>query len=123
MFKRLLKVEVADTPSKHQKGLMFRNKLGEDEGMFFKFNSPQNLRFWGVNTYIPLAIAFVSPNKEIKKIDFISPCSDRTVCSEHECNIAVEANYDFFEKNKIGVGHKINIIEEKEGTFIEFLGE
>ena len=68
MIKHYLNVEMADSPSKHARGLMFRKKLDEDDGMLFKFKSPQNLKFWGLNTYIPLAIAFVSPEKEIVKI-------------------------------------------------------
>lgn len=120
MFKRLLKVDIADTPSKQQRGLMFVNKLGEDDGMLFKFDYPQNLRFWGVNTYIPLSIAFISTENKIKKIDFISPFSDKVVNSEDDCNMAIEANYDFFDKNKINVGDKIDIIEKNGNTFIKF---
>lgn len=120
MLKRLLKVELADTPSMHQMGLMYRKKLGENDGMIFRFNKPQELRFWGVNTFIPLAIAFVSPENEIKKIDYISPCSDRAVKSDCECDKAIEANYDFFRNNKIGVGSKINLIHEQENVFIRF---
>jgi uncharacterized protein len=122
MVKNYLKVEIADTPYKHQEGLMFRDKLGENSGMLFKFERPQNLKFWGLNTYIPLAIAFVSPEKEIKKITYISPFSKKCVCSEDNCDIAIEANYDFFEKNKIRVGSKIEVINEKYKTFVKFVG-
>ncbi len=120
MFKRKLKVEVADTPSKQQQGLMFRSKLGEDEGMLFKFNRPQKLSFWGLNTYIPLAIAFVNPDNIIEKISYISPCSEKIISSETDCNLAVEANYDFFEKNKISVGTKISVVKEKDEILISF---
>ena len=122
MIKHYLKVEVANTPSQHVRGLMFRNKLGEDEGMLFKFRSPQNLKFWGVNTYIPLAVAFVSPNRVIKKISYISPCNSTVVCSEADCDIAIEANYDFFTKNNVKVGDKIEVINEDIITFIKFIG-
>ena len=120
MFKRYLKVEVAKTPSQLEKGLMFRDKLGEDDGMLFKFSRPQNLRFWGLNTYIPLAIAFVSPEKTIEKIDYISPFSTSVVESEKECSMAIEANYDFFKKNKVGVGDSISILEDRDRTLIAF---
>ena len=120
MKNKILKVEVADTPSKHERGLMFREKLDPDAGMLFKFNQPQNLKFWGVNTYIPLAIAFISPNKEIKKISYISPCSDQCVDSEKDCNMAIEANYEFFSKNKIKVGDKVDIVDNNEGKKVIF---
>ena len=121
MIKHYLKVDIADTPSQQQRGLMYRTKLGEDEGMLFKFSRPQNLKFWGVNTYIPLAIAFISPEKEIVKISNISPCSDKCVDSEKDCNMAIEANYDFFKKNNINIGSKIEVINEDYSTLVKFL--
>ncbi len=121
MIKHYLNVDIADTPSQHARGLMFRKKLGEDDGMLFKFRSPQNLKFWGVNTYIPLAIAFVSPEKEIVKISYISPFSDKCVDSDIDCNMAIEANYDFFKKNNINIGSKIEVINEDYSTLVKFL--
>ena len=121
MIKHYLNVDIAETPSQHAMGLMFRKKLGEDDGMLFKFRSPQNLKFWGVNTYIPLAIAFVSPEKEIVKISYISPCSAKGVDSETDCNMAIEANYDFFKNNNINIGSKIEVINEDYSTLVKFL--
>ena len=121
MIKHYLNVEIADTPSKHQQGLMFRNKLGDDDGMLFKFDKPQNLKFWGLNTYLPLAIAFVSPDKEIVKISYISPCSTNCVDSETDCDMAIEANYNFFRKNNISKGSKIEVINDDINTFVRFL--
>ncbi len=121
MIKHYLRVEIADTPSQHARGLMFRNKLGEDEGMLFKFRSPQNLKFWGVNTYIPLSVAFVSPDNTIKKISYISPCNNTAVSSDVDCDRAIEANYDFFSKNNVKVGDKIEIISEDYNTLVKFV--
>ena len=121
MIKHYLKVEIADTPYKNAEGLMFRKKLGEDDGMLFKFQKPQNLKFWGVNTYLPLAIAFVSPEKEIVKISYISPYSAKCVDSEIDCDTAIEANYDFFKKNNINIGSKIEVIHEDMHTLVKFL--
>ena len=120
MFKRDLKVEVADTPSKHERGLMFREKLGEDDGMLFQFKHPQDLKFWGCNTYIPLSIAFVSKDNIIKTIKYISPGDESMVSSDCDCDKAIEANYNFFDKNKIWIGDKISIIENDDVTFVKF---
>ena len=120
MIKHYLKVEIADTPFKQQRGLMFRNKLGENDGMLFRFKTPQNLKFWGVNTYIPLAVAFISTEKEIVKISHIKPCSMNAVSSDIDCNMAIEANYDFFQKNNIIVGNKIEIIDDYCSILIKF---
>lgn len=113
MRNKQLKVEIADTPSSRERGMMFRDKLEADEGMIFKFNRPQNLKFWGLNTFIPLSIAFVKDNK-ITNIEQISPFSLKCVASDKDCSIAIEANHDFFDKNGIGIGSSISI--EKDGT-------
>ena len=120
MIKHYLKVDIASTPYEQQRGLMYRNKLGEDDGMLFKFPRSQNLKFWGLNTYLPLAIAFVSPEKEIKKISYISPHSTECVASDEDCDVAIEANYDFFRNNNISIGSKIEIIQEDMNTLVKF---
>jgi len=120
MKNKRLKVEVADTPAQHQHGLMYREKLDKDAGMLFKFNKPQNLKFWGLNTYIPLSIAFVSPEGQIQKISYISPLCQDLVTSDINCDRAIEANYDFFRENNIWVGDIINIVDDKDETFVIF---
>ena len=120
MSHKKLRVEVADTSFSRQKGLMFRRSLGDDEGMMFKFNYPQNLKFWGMNTFIPLSIAFVSKNNKIIKIEKISPLSLKCVASDIDCSIAIEANHDFFEKNNIGIGSSIDIVKDGIQDYIIF---
>jgi len=107
MNKYYLKVEIADTPSKTQKGLMFRKSLKDDSGMVFKFSRPQKLSFWGLNTYIPLDIAFVNSQGKIVNISHISPLSTKSVSSDRACTMAIEANYGYFQKNKISSGDTI----------------
>jgi uncharacterized protein len=121
MIKHYLNVDIAETPYQLSQGLMYRKKLEADDGMLFKFKSPQNLKFWGLNTYIPLAIAFVSSENEIVKISHISPCSTRCVDSEIDCKMAIEANYDFFKNNNINIGSKIEVINDDHSTLVKFL--
>lgn len=120
MSKIQLKVEIADTPFSREKGLMFRQKLETDSGMVFKFNKPQNLKFWGLNTFIPLSIAFISSDNKIINIEQISPFSLKCVASNIDCSIAIEANHDFFDKNGIGVGSSIDIIKDDINDYVIF---
>jgi hypothetical protein len=121
MIKHYLNVEIASSPSQHAMGLMFRNKLGMDDGMLFKFKNPQNLKFWGVNTYIPLSIAFVSADNIIEKISYISPHNSSAVTSGIDCDRAIEANYDFFTKNNVSVGDRIEVVNDNFKTFVKFI--
>jgi uncharacterized protein len=54
-----LKVEVASTDAQRQMGLMFRESMGEDEGMLFLFPTERHNSFWMHNTLIPLDMFFV----------------------------------------------------------------
>jgi len=108
----VLKIEIADTLIKQRDGLMFRKELANDSGMAFKFGDPQVLKFWGLNTYIPLDIAFVSPDNKIIKIDYIKPMSMHTVTSDGDCLYAIEANVGYFADNDVVIGDEVSFDED-----------
>ena len=105
----ILKVEIADTPSRHQRGLMFRDKLDFDGGMLFIFEKPQVLSFWGQNTYVPLDIAFIDEDSRITKIAHIPRLSERLISSDKSCLMALETNIGYFHQYHIKAGHSIKI--------------
>lgn len=116
----MLWVEMADNLESWKQGLMFRKSLPESRGMLFKFNEPQELKFWGFNTYIPLDIAFVDNDNKIIKIGRIKEMSMRSVSSEADCIMAIEANDGFFAKNNVKVGDKIKVEKDDNEFRIEF---
>lgn len=69
-----LTVEVADTPAARAEGLMFRPALGEDEGMWFVFETAQPYQFWMKNTLIPLDMVFVGKDMTVVDILRADPC-------------------------------------------------
>tara|TARA_Y100000034_G_scaffold136138_1_gene211029 strand:- start:12578 stop:12952 length:375 start_codon:yes stop_codon:yes gene_type:complete len=115
-----LKVEIANTPSSQERGLMYRQSLANDEGMLFVFGGDQVLNFWGMNTYIPLDIAFIGESGEIQKISKIDRFDKRTVSSDCPCRAAIEANQGFFERHGIKAGDAVELgevnKENKKGT-------
>ena len=62
------RVEVARTMEQQQKGLMFRTKMGPDEGMLFPSDTAEQRSFWMKNTVIPLDIVFIGPDHLISNI-------------------------------------------------------
>ncbi|NWQ42766.1 DUF192 domain-containing protein [Bacillus sp. EB106-08-02-XG196] len=103
--------QVADTPKKRDKGLMFVEKIPENEGMLFVFSGETYGGFWMKNTLIPLSIAFLDSNGKILKILDMVPCKEE-LCPTYDPEItyhyALEVNLGWFEKNQI-----------KEGDFVK----
>ena len=108
-----LKVEVADTESKRQTGLMFRKALPANEGMLFVFKEPQYLSFWMKNTYIPLSIAFFNRDRRLIDIFDMKPNQTTEIYNSTEKVVyALEVNQGWFTGKGIG---KFAVLEmEKE---------
>jgi len=111
-----LRVKIADEPTTLARGLMGVKQMPENEGMLFRFPMVLEASFWGKDTYIPLDIAFVDSNNKITAIKDITPMSTRTVRSDGNCVMAIEANLGFFKKNNIKVGDEIIIVSKDEET-------
>ena len=62
------KVELADTPEKMSRGLMYRTSLPVDQGMLFVMGAPRIATFWMHNTFVPLDMIFIRLNGEIESI-------------------------------------------------------
>ncbi len=54
-----VRVEVVRTEAELERGLMFREKLGADQGMLFIFPASGDHVFWMKNTLIPLDMIFI----------------------------------------------------------------
>ena len=104
--------EIADEPEEWTKGLMFREFLGENEGMLFIFNDNKERTFWMKNTLIPLDIIFVSDALDIANIAEAEPCKAdpcELYASEMPAMYVLEVNQGFSRRNNINVGDKMRI--------------
>lgn len=74
--------ELADTPQKQARGLMFRTELGPDEGMIFPYDAPRPLGFWMRNTVIPLDLIFIDEARTVINISQGVPYSEESIRSD-----------------------------------------
>jgi len=68
-------IEVAKTSRQRSQGLMFRTKLGIQEGMLFVYPQPGNHRIWMKNTLIPLLVIWLDENLTVVGVKLLFPCS------------------------------------------------
>jgi len=78
---REIQLEVANTPSQQERGLMFRPPLADDRGMLFPFTPARPVAFWMKNTPSPLDIIFLLDG-EVKAI-----ARNATMCKTDPCPI------------------------------------
>ena len=72
----IVEAELALTPQTQARGLMFREKLPENEGMLFVFKEDGPRTFWMKNTYISLDIVFLDGNMKVRNIFYRVPRSN-----------------------------------------------
>jgi len=104
-----IRLEVARSEKEKEKGLMFRERLGKDEGMLFVYEREEILSFWMKNTQIPLSIAFIDKNGKIVDIQDMEPFSLKIHISPRPAKYALEMNQGWFKRNGIAAGEVINL--------------
>ena len=102
-------IEIAKEYQDRKIGLMFRESLADDSGMFFIWDSKKIQCMWMKNTLIPLSVAYINDTGEIIDIYDMVPLSEISVCSKEQALYALEVNQGWFNKNDIHTGDFINI--------------
>lgn len=106
--KETVRAEVVFTPSAMQRGLMFREELGPNEGMLFVYAQPQPVSFWMKNTSLPLSIAYIDAEGVIVEIHRLEPFNETPVEStSKQIRFALEMTRDWFESRGFKPGTKI----------------
>ncbi|MBW7857600.1 MAG: DUF192 domain-containing protein [Leptonema sp. (in: Bacteria)] len=95
-------VEVAATPETRERGLMYRAKLDDNQGMLFVFAEEHTLVFWMKNTLIPLDIGFFDAQGLLLSVERMKPDNGATTYRSPSAALyALEMNQGWFDKNNI----------------------
>jgi len=103
----VIKAEVAASDAERQQGLMYRNKLGPNEGMVFLFEAPAGVCMWMKNTLIPLSVAFIDGNGKIINIENMQPETTDSHCTKKPAQYALEMNLGWFKQKNLKAGSMI----------------
>jgi uncharacterized membrane protein (UPF0127 family) len=102
-----LRAEVAATVEQRMQGLMFRKKLGANDGMVFVFDEPGYHAMWMKNTPLPLSVAFVDGEGRILNILDMEPHTLDQHMAAGPARFAIETNKGWFAQRRIKAGDKV----------------
>jgi len=104
-----LTVEIADDEAERQKGMMFRERLADDEAMLFVFDREANLRFWMKNTPVDLDLAYIAADGTITQVERMKAHVLDHVYSREPVRFALEVPAGWFERHNVDVGTNVAI--------------
>lgn len=104
--------EVAHTHAARSQGLMFRQSMGENNGMLFVFLVPGHHSMWMMNTDIPLSVAFLDEKGTILNIADMMPRTTTAHRSAGPSKYAVEMNLGWFAARNIKPGARVIGLEK-----------
>jgi len=102
-------VEVAESGTARQRGLMMRKSMPENRGMIFLFEERRDHAFWMHNTCIPLDMMFIDKDGFITGIEENVPTmSDDTFAAGCPSTYVLEVNAGWSRKHGVAPGQKVS---------------
>jgi uncharacterized membrane protein (UPF0127 family) len=102
------RVEMALSPEQQMVGLMFRERVGSDEGMLFDWGSPRESAMWMRNTLVPLDMVFIAADGRVHRIaERTVPLSLATVESRGPVRATLELAGGTAERLGLRVGDRV----------------
>lgn len=103
------RVELAVTDLQKTRGLMFRRKMPQDQGMLFEFGKARMVLMWMKNTYLPLDMVFMKADGTIARIaENTTPFSLDTISSGVPVSFVLELNAGEAARTGLKPGIKMN---------------
>ena len=101
-------VEVAKDENERARGLMFRQSLGEREGMLFLYPTARPVAFWMKNTYLPLDLIFIAEGGVVTGVaELATPLSEEPIPSIVPVIAVLEINGGLARRLGIGPGARL----------------
>ncbi|WP_044399307.1 DUF192 domain-containing protein [Lacinutrix sp. Hel_I_90] len=109
-----LDIELAKTDFEIQTGLMYRQKMKDNQAMLFVFNEIRERNFYMKNTRFPLDLIFLDHNKTVVSFqENAQPLNESSLPSHALAQFVLEVNAGLAEKWRLEVGDKMDYFEYK----------
>ncbi|MEX0274378.1 MAG: DUF192 domain-containing protein [Flavobacteriaceae bacterium] len=101
-------IEIAESDYETQTGLMYRDKMAQNQGMFFIFPDVAMHSFYMKNTQIPLDIIFIDEDLTIASFqENAQPFDETGLSSKVPIKYVLEINAGLAQKYLLEVGDRI----------------
>lgn len=101
----VVRVEVADTEPRRDRGLMYRRHLAPSTGMLFVFDRMEHQSFWMKNTFIPLDMIFIDDAlRVVGVVEDATPLTEDAREVEGDSQYVLEVSAGFARRHGIGPG-------------------
>ena len=115
-----LTAEMAVTGQQIRTGMMFRTNVAENEGMIFALPQTEQAAFWMKNCFVPLSVAYISPEGVILEIHDLEPQNTNSViAASNNIRFALETKQGWFQRHHLGPGAAIRT---ERGSLMETFG-
>lgn len=106
-----VKIEIADTDSTRERGLMERTPLADDQAMLFIFPTAGPQSFWMANTPSPLDIIYVGADSAVVSIaKYTKPFSTDPIPSAGPAQFVVEVRAGWADAKGLAPGDKMAFV-------------
>lgn len=106
-------VDLAVTFAEQEKGLMYKEKLEENKGMFFIYKKEDIYSFWMKNTLIPLDIIWINKDNKVVYVNKNSQPCRQVICPSINPNLkakyVLEINAGLVDKYNIKPGDNVEM--------------
>ena len=109
-FKAMIAALLADTPSKRNRGLSFRESLSRDTGMLFIFDKKEAYSFWMNEMKFPLDFLWIDGDLVTDLSENIPPPDGNnieTVTPQNPVDKVLEVNSGIIKELEIKIGDRI----------------
>lgn len=106
-----VEAEVVKSDAGKHTGLGGREKLGENNGMFFVFDGPSKYSFWNKDMLFPIDIIWIKDGVIVdisENMPDFKTSPNYTVTPQVEADFVLEVNAGFVKAHNIKIGDKIN---------------
>jgi uncharacterized protein len=105
-----LRAQLAIEQDEQEHGLMNREKLGDDDGMLFVYSQPQQMRYWMMNTPLPLDIGYFDADGVLREVYPMYPYNLRSVDSRrNDLRYALEMNQGWYDRRNVQPGAALDL--------------